>query len=817
MKPSICRTGSNLDSRGPVDGRAARLCLTPDAGASGGGRRRRRRRCLSSSRAMLALATGLMASADAKEALVQLTAGDAPVRVYTLHEPAARGFLAEEIALHLREITGRAQKGPKPIAQRSEATAPALLLERDASLGREAYVAEARDGFIQIRGGDERGLYYGVLAFFEALGCRWFAPGEWGTVIPRRDAIALPSGWRAEGKPFLPWRGYHICGTGRDRDGQPMGHFDHETLLWMARNRMNYKPIHNDQEDRVAPLLREYLLEPLAFGHSYSAWFPASDYEAHPDFFPLVEGKRLKEGQRCLSNPELQRTAVARIVDYLDRHPRLALVSLAPNDGYRWCRCPGCEAMDAPEDRAKGELHRRNHLFAQTIARAVRAQRPGAVLSTISYSNYTEPSADVPPEKGLAISMCVTGAVNRSLDDPQSAWAALYRGRIDRWRAKAGPIFWSEYILSYGGAFPRPYAREMFRTFHQLAKQGVVGYKSEVTPGNFDAWRSASFLMYAVARGLYDAKADADALLEDFCRRFYGAAGEAALRYHRANREAMQRCAEDLPMLAAQNIPKIWSAADIARIEEAADDMRKAAAAGPGRIRARVAVLERQAAELATTRREVENTLAEPGEVRAAKLGVAPAFQDFDRLEWTAQRQRFNWLPYDPPSRFAVGYNETALWLCFRLGEKDLSRARAFARVRKGDVFHVSGVDAFVSPNPSSGVYYQLALNLTGERYMARCLGRQQDSSWDLKPEVRIRTRRGGWDLLVGLPYAALETAPPAPGDRWRLSLNRAQSSGEPAVMGGWPKGGAWHKIATMGDIVFGDPAAPNRPAAKKR
>ncbi|MCC7518998.1 MAG: DUF4838 domain-containing protein [Verrucomicrobiae bacterium] len=735
--------------------------------------------------------------------LLRLTDAEGLVRVFSLDESATRGFLAEEVALHLRELTGRAHPGPKRITACAAAKVPALLLEHDPALGPEAYAAEVRDGLVRIRGGDTRGLYYGVMAFFEALGGRWYAPGAFGTEVPRLKEVALPANWRAEGKPFLPWRGYHICGTGRDRDGTPKDHFDHETLLWMARNRMNFKPIHVSQYDDVAPRLREYLIEPLAFGHSYSNWIPASDYEKHPDFFPLVDGKRLREGQRCLSNPELQRTVVERIVAYADRRPDLRILSLAPNDGYRWCQCLECATMDSPEDRAKGELHRRNHLFAEKIIRAVRKQRPGVVISTISYSNYTEPGADVPPEKGLALSMCVTGAVNRGLDDPKSAWAALYRGRIARWRAKAGPIFWSEYLLSYGGAFPRPCEETILRTIRELKRQGVEGFKSEVVPGNFDVWRSASFLMYVVARGLYDETANADTLLDDFCRNFYGPAAEPARRTLLAHREAMRRFPDDLPMLAAQEVPRIWTADDLARVGRATADATKAVAQAPAVFRERVGVLQRQATELARTRREVERAATESRDVRAARLGPAPDFADFAPLPWTEQRQRFNWLPYDPPSRFAAGWNETALWLCFRLGEPDLSKAFDFARVRKGDAFHVSAVDTFYCPKPESGVYYQFAVSITGEKYMARCVGRQQDSGWNLKPVVRIRPHDSGWDLLVGLPYAGLETTTPSPGDRWKLSLNRAQSSGAPAVMGGWPTGGVWHKIEKMGGLVF--------------
>lgn len=747
---------------------------------------------------------------------MRLTDETGLIRVYALHEPAARGFIAEEVALHLRELTGRPHLGPRFVSDRGVVKAPAVLLELDPALGREAYVADENKGLVRIRGGDERGMYYGVMAFFEALGCRWYAPGGFGTVIPRLEEPCLPSGWHVAGKPFLPWRGYHICGTGRAEDGTPKGHFDHETLLWMARNRMNYKPIHISQCDDVAPLLRGYLIAPVAFCHSYSDWIPPSDYEKHPGFFPLVDGKRLKEGQRCLSNSELRRTVVERIVEYVDRHPGLPIVSLAPNDGYRWCQCAGCVAMDTPEDRAKGELHRRNHIFAQEITHAVREKRPNAVVGTISYSNYTEPGADVPPEKGLAVLMCITGAVNRGLDDLRSPWAALYRARISRWREKVGPLFWSEYILSYGGTFPRPFELEALRTIRELGRQGVQGYKSEVVPGNFDVWRSASFLMYAVARGVYDGSADANALLADFCHKFYGPAGDAALRYHLANREAMQRFPEDLPVLAAQVVPRIWSSADLSRVEQAVSEAEKAVVDAPASFRERVGVLRAQAAELTMTRREVEKTLAEPTEARAARLGPAPDFGDFERLPWTEQRQRFNWLPFVPPSHFAAGWNDERLWLCFRLGEKDPAKALAFAGVRKGDVFHVSAVDTFFCPRPSTGVYYQLAVNVGGAKYMARCLGRQQDSGYDLKPEVRIRLRDSGWELLLGIPFSALQTERPAPGDRWKISLNRAQSSGEPALNGGWPKGGAWHRIETMGELVFEGISLRNDPSNTK-
>lgn len=735
---------------------------------------------------------------------LRLSGADGTVATFALTPQAATGFIAAEAALHLSELTGRPHAAPKSVDRAPAIAGPAVTLNVDPSLGREAFDCAEQDGFVRICGGDARGLYYGLMAFFESLGCRWYAPGEDGTVIPHADPVEIDRGWRARGRPSLPWRGLHICGTGMTREGVRMPHFDYDTALWMIRNRLNFKPIHNEQYDEVFPLLDALMLTPLAFGHSYSRWVPPGDFERHPDFFALVAGARQPRGQLCLSSEPLRQELVRRIVAYMDSHPGLPIVSLAPNDGYKWCQCPACQAMDSAADSAKGELNRRHHLFTADIARRVRALRPGRRISSISYSNYLDPADDAPREEALAISMCITRAQNRAMDDPASPSNRECMSRLDHWLDKAGEVFWSGYFLSYGGTFPRPYERQIVQTIRALAERGVAGMKSEVSPGRYDSWRSAEFYMYLVARAMYDAHLDADALREDFCRRYYGAAGLHCAAYHGVNSARVASFAGELRDIDATVLPALYSDADVRDLLEHAARAEGAAEAEPPVVRRRLAPLLRQAREIADSRREAVLSLQEAGPLVARHLTQPPAFADFDSFTWTAQRIRCSRLPYRQASRFAVAWTQDALWLLFRLGEPDVKAAAQSGRqTPDAHVWGASNVDCFISPVPETGVYYQVAANILGSVYVARCRGREWNALWPMTVNASVRHLADRWELILGVPFAGMESSSPPPGTRVRLSVNRGQMCQSPSVLGGWPDGGRWHKIDTLGEVIL--------------
>jgi len=368
-----------------------------------------------------------------------------------------QNFISQELSVHLSRITGVKQELPIEIQDIGKLDTPSILLKLDTDLDGEESHVYIEKNILMIEGGDQRGLYFGVMEFLEFLGCRWFAPGEDHTIYPELNEISIPTNWQFRHKPAMKWRGYHICGTGKDRKGDHITHYDYDTALWMIRNRMNFKPIHNTEYDEIAPILSETLLTPLAFGHSYRDWVTKDEHERFPEYSPLIDGERMKGGQLCLSNQAMRQLLVDRIIKYIDEHELLPIISLAPEDGYRWCECPECRAMDSRDDIDKLETNRRNHLFSAEIAKAVGKRRPGKSISTISYCNYLDAARDVPFEENLTVSMCITRALNKVLDDDSSLSNSVFRKRLELWLEKAGQVFWSVYYLSYGGTFPRAY------------------------------------------------------------------------------------------------------------------------------------------------------------------------------------------------------------------------------------------------------------------------------------------------------------------------------------------------------------------------
>ena len=62
-------------------------------------------------------------------------------------------------------------------------------------MNEEGFVIKTKDKDLVIAGNEDwkyRGTIYAVYDFLEELGCRWFFPGEYGEVVPRKKTIEVP-------------------------------------------------------------------------------------------------------------------------------------------------------------------------------------------------------------------------------------------------------------------------------------------------------------------------------------------------------------------------------------------------------------------------------------------------------------------------------------------------------------------------------------------------------------------------------------------------------------------------------------------------
>lgn len=119
-------------------------------------------------------------------------------------------------------------------------------------------------------------------------------------------------------------------------------------------------------------------------GHTWQRAVPPEMYfDAHPEYFALINGARLKpengNAQYCLSNPNVQELIYRDLASWLDRG--YASVDLGQPDGFRECQCDACAKLfDSGSDWSE-----KIWIFNRRVAERLHASHPGGQVTMMSY------------------------------------------------------------------------------------------------------------------------------------------------------------------------------------------------------------------------------------------------------------------------------------------------------------------------------------------------------------------------------------------------------------------------------------------------
>jgi hypothetical protein len=130
---------------------------------------------------------------------------------------------------------------------------------------------------------------------------------------------------------------------------------------------------------------------------------PDQYFETHPEYFSMINGRRQDhEAQLCLTNPEVVRIATETVLRWIEENPEAHVFSVDQNDGYGWCECDQCLALD----EAEGSHAATVLTFANLVTENVTAIHPDIKIQTLAYA-YTEiPPKTIRPHPNLTIRMC---------------------------------------------------------------------------------------------------------------------------------------------------------------------------------------------------------------------------------------------------------------------------------------------------------------------------------------------------------------------------------------------------------------------------
>ncbi len=370
---------------------------------------------------------------------------------------------------------------------------------------------------------DERGSFNAVCGYLRSLGVRWYLPGELGEVVPKMKSIPLPKIDETV-KPDFEVRQFSVRFATADED----------VMRWAMRLGIRHP-------------------YGLMIAHGmHTMTHPDILKTQHPDWFALYGGKRdTQTGKRlnhlCYSNEELFDATVKWARAQFDVYDYES-VSIMPPDAYiALCQCELCEGKQIDEMGARGKLSNHAWDFANRVAREVGKTHPDKLIVCCAYGANTEPPTNIAKLEPNVQVVIVGGRRPRNSLPEQREYIDKLRAGWLKLATRPIMIFENYPFTGRGTYLPAFVAKTIGESIN--ATKGVS--RGE------DIWLSFPrthddpnigfdhFQVYFTARMWWGGKdADVEAMLDEYCRLFYGSAGpkmKAFFDYCEANYQAMEK------------------------------------------------------------------------------------------------------------------------------------------------------------------------------------------------------------------------------------------------------------------------------------
>ena len=430
---------------------------------------------------------------------------------------------AIELAAALGKITG---KKPRVAREGEPGDGRAFLVgdthaarrwrsENGASDWRHDDVLLWDDGSGQILDGDPaRGPLYAVGVYLERFaGVRWWTSTE--SRYPRLDEGALPRANLRYAPPLKYREAYYLDG------------FD---PLLKVRSKINYSsaaryepatPVHPFIPPELGGNYRLYFFEGRrsAYHSFFEVLPPSRHFEAHPEWYSLVGGKRVAQ-QLCLSNDEMAEAYIAETLHRLREMPEANFIQVSQNDQMGACECDACRAIEAEDGGAHSGIYLK---FANRVAEAIEKEFPNVMVDTFAYQFTRKAPTRTKPRRNVVVRLCdIECAFNKPLTEFDQNRAFL-DDLADWSRIAPGQIFIWDYLADFRSyMLPHMNLRSIAPNIRTFVDAGAIGV-FEQGDACCAAGELAPLRFWLVAHLLWDPSQDEAALIDDFVTGYYGA------------------------------------------------------------------------------------------------------------------------------------------------------------------------------------------------------------------------------------------------------------------------------------------------------
>lgn len=519
-------------------------------------------------------------------------------------------------------------------------------------------------------------------------------------------------------------------------------------------------------------------------------------WDTHPEYFMMRDGKRVSEiypnHVPCFSNPEVVKQTVADIVEDLNRNPSKKTVRLFCDAPINLCECDNCKAMKERKYTGNGEKAcEAVYGFQKRVADLLHQTHPDIYFLTQTKGNsYYQPPKLVNLGDLFTVEI-LTNQHSTKLKDLEASikvaveWQkagvrTFLKGypRYDDVPTKNLPVITPNFIYEYLNAY-----------------KGLTcgAYISEL---RFNPYSFSALNQFVFARTLFNADADVDDLIKEFCSFAYPGAEKDMMKFY-AEMEDLYRQRKRVSVDPFTDIYYLGNLEKpMKRLNDAKEDLKGKSVFFDKLYEDFTVFYNRAAAEknrVDEMREKSKKRLELLNEVTGKTLKIPYMDTAWDAVESDARFEGALKLDFSSPNDSKDFQESRAYLACDKkylyiwLVARESQTSRIVAKCRENNVGSIWSDDSFeimLAP-PDMDKYYQVIINSNGtHRSFAKIKSKNKTDNFpDFKIEAKAEVLSDKWRLNIKIPLAQFGDADFK--NEWAFDIFRNRNCGEKIQMSG--------------------------------
>ena len=783
---------------------------------------------------IILIASGLF-SVQAEEYFLMKDGRSACEIIVPENAPDHIQFAAKELSTFLAKIANG--KRPAIIKSATGARYPiSFRLCTDKAVKRDGFILEADQKGLVISYTTEVSALYGAYEILKKHGgILWLLPGDDGEYFTVKPTISVPK-QKTICNPFRQLRSGN--GLSLTKDGR----------RWMVRNYMNI-PVgqhvllsQKEYRELGAKIYEGYHCFSRLLTGERDSWKKINArldvlYKEHPEYFPLVNGKRINllnpvlgfsDKQPCTSNPDVIRIMKKNLEAVIEDIQPNGIYYLCNNDGMTWCQCENCKKLDSELDKKHHYVTARYWTLYRELTKDIFKKYPHIIILGCPYQNFQA----IPEDRGILpqngrIELAFNRACWRhNMDDPSCPTNQEYYKYYEDWRRQGRPLSSWEQISACGKNFlPIEFAmRDRLKYYEKINCEMfpevwppnitypsmLKAYKNKMT---FHQWETIWQGIYYMANYQWDQKTDFDETYEKINSLYYGKGWEGGMKELRAFLVETFRttpgCAghgHGSPLGRMLEKPGVK-----AKILVLFDKAEKAAAKDPDK-RALAHVKKDRMFFESTWVKAYEEYVSNFREItiyrRKGKITIDGEIMEKDWADadiitrfWSDKTKSV--LPDEQQTHVRFAYDNDNLYFAVEAMEPHPEKIVATIKKHDGDVWRDNTVEFFLNHPDMSESFYQLAFNALGTCFdLGKIPGKKGDLSFNANAEVKAKILKDRWVLEGRIPTENLG-AKCMEGGVWKINVMRRRLLTDGTDIGSSMGKGPWGIVSMFQNVNF--------------